>query len=106
MRPEIGFQSAESRPTADDRSKLESIALAGVSKRFSPEFVNRIDAVITYHPLDADVALDRFSITTSPSCSGTCTRGSANVRSTIDVSQPARRLLLEKGSSRNTAPAS
>jgi CheY-like chemotaxis protein len=33
-------------------SKLESIALGAVRKRFSPEFVNRIDAIVTYQPLD------------------------------------------------------
>jgi CheY-like chemotaxis protein len=30
---------------------LESIALGAVRKRFSPEFFNRIDAVVTYSPL-------------------------------------------------------
>ncbi len=34
-------------------SKLESIALGAMKKMFSPEFVNRIDAVITYQPLSA-----------------------------------------------------
>ncbi|MGH9660617.1 MAG: response regulator, partial [Bryobacteraceae bacterium] len=32
---------------------LQGIALNAVKKKFSPEFVNRIDAVITYSPLDA-----------------------------------------------------
>ena len=33
-------------------AKLESIGVAAVRRRFSPEFVNRIDVVITYQPLD------------------------------------------------------
>src|SRR5205807_9446739 len=52
--PDIGFQSSSPRPRADLTSKLESIALGAVRKRFLPEFVNRVDAVVTYQPLDAE----------------------------------------------------
>ena len=55
INPAIGFQSSSSaRPRADLAIKLESIALGAVRKRFSPEFVNRIDAVVTYQPLDIE----------------------------------------------------
>ena len=54
MNPEIGFQSSSPRPRADLTTKLESIALGAVRKRFSPEFVNRIDAVVTYQPLNSE----------------------------------------------------
>lgn len=54
MNPEIGFQSSSPRPRADLTTKLEGIALGAVRKRFSPEFVNRIDAVVTYQPLTAE----------------------------------------------------
>src|SRR5581483_9182370 len=33
-------------------TKVENVALSAVRKRFSPEFVNRIDAIVTYQPLD------------------------------------------------------
>jgi CheY-like chemotaxis protein/MoxR-like ATPase len=54
MVPTFGF--AGGHPESAERAqelagKLESIALAAVKKMFSPEFVNRIDAVITYQPL-------------------------------------------------------
>jgi ATP-dependent Clp protease ATP-binding subunit ClpA/ActR/RegA family two-component response regulator len=53
LHPEFGFQAGVARlDRADVFSKLESIALVSVRKKFSPEFVNRIDAVITYQPLD------------------------------------------------------
>ena len=53
LHPEFGFQAGVARTDrADMFSKLESIALGSVRKKFSPEFVNRIDAVITYQPLD------------------------------------------------------
>jgi len=54
LNPNIGFQSATAKSQTDLTTRLESIALGAVRKRFSPEFVNRIDAVVTYNPLDAD----------------------------------------------------
>jgi CheY-like chemotaxis protein len=52
LHPEFGFQAAVEKERPDLVNKLESIALGSVRKKFSPEFVNRIDAVITYQPLD------------------------------------------------------
>jgi CheY-like chemotaxis protein len=52
VRPDIGFQAVEPRTSTEIATRLESIGLAAVRKRFSPEFLNRIDAVITYRPLD------------------------------------------------------
>jgi len=52
INPEFGFHAGVQTERAELTSKLESIALGSVRKRFSPEFVNRIDAVITYQPLD------------------------------------------------------
>jgi DNA-binding NtrC family response regulator len=54
INPNIGFQSSSPRLRADLHTKLEVIALGAVRKRFSPEFVNRIDAVVTYQPLGID----------------------------------------------------
>jgi ATP-dependent Clp protease ATP-binding subunit ClpA len=55
INPDFGFQSAGSKRTATDlTSKLQNIALVAVRKKFSPEFVNRIDCVITYQPLNAE----------------------------------------------------
>src|SRR2546426_98640 len=52
INPSIGFHSASAKSLTDLTTRLESIALGAVRKRFSPEFVNRIDAVVTYNPLD------------------------------------------------------
>ncbi len=54
INPEFGFQSAVKQERSDLTGTLENIALASVRKKFSPEFVNRIDAVITYQPLDPE----------------------------------------------------
>src|SRR5918911_36806 len=48
IRPDFGFQAAIPREREQLVGKLENVALAAVRKRFSPEFVNRIDAVVTY----------------------------------------------------------
>src|SRR5258706_12292707 len=49
--PDFGFQGGLSAGRPDLGHKLQSIALVAVRKKFSPEFVNRIDCVITYQPL-------------------------------------------------------
>jgi ATP-dependent Clp protease ATP-binding subunit ClpA len=52
--PDFGFEMMASTPREGAARKLEGIGLRAVKRRFSPEFVNRIDAVITYHPLGSD----------------------------------------------------
>src|SRR5437016_12791238 len=52
--PDFGFQAGVKKEKVDLSGKLQAIGLAAVRKKFSPEFVNRIDAVITYQPLDAE----------------------------------------------------
>src|SRR5689334_7408629 len=54
INPDVGFQSVKGMERADLTSKLQNIALVAVRKRFSPEFVNRIDCIITYQPLTAE----------------------------------------------------
>jgi len=54
INPDIGFHSNTPRAATELGTKLEGIALGAVRKRFSPEFVNRIDAIVTYQPLDTE----------------------------------------------------
>ena len=51
LNPDFGFQSVKLGERTDLTNKLQNIALVAVRKRFSPEFVNRIDSIITYQPL-------------------------------------------------------
>lgn len=51
-KPDFGFEAMLPLPPPQDPSRLSSIGMAAVRSRFSPEFVNRIDSVITYKPLD------------------------------------------------------
>lgn len=94
----IGFQRDTLRARADIANKLESIALAAVRKRFSPEFVNRIDAVITYQPLDTealgailDQQLNELQRHVNTRLGARCF--------TLDVSPKSRHFLLRKGTS-------
>src|SRR5207253_762678 len=50
----FGFRRNQPAEPSTIGVKLSSIALGAVRKRFSPEFVNRIDVVITYRPLDEE----------------------------------------------------
>src|SRR3984885_4708022 len=54
INPDFGFQAGAVTERTDLTHKLQNIALVAVRKKFSPEFVNRIDCVITYQPLTAD----------------------------------------------------
>jgi len=54
LNPDFGFESLQPRDNSGQKSKLEGIAMRAVRKQFSPEFVNRIDAVVTYRPLGSE----------------------------------------------------
>ena len=50
-KPDFGFESMIPRKVEAEPAKLKSIGMAAVRQKFAPEFVNRIDSVITYSPL-------------------------------------------------------
>ncbi|HWC18036.1 MAG TPA: AAA family ATPase [Terriglobales bacterium] len=96
--PDFGFEAGAERLRNDLPGKLEAIALAAVRRRFSPEFVNRIDAVITFMPLESE------SLTAILEQHITKLQHHVNTRLgdrcfTIDVSPASRQFLLDKGTS-------
>src|SRR5690242_7220982 len=100
INPDFGFQSAgnKERPAGDLTSKLQAIALVAVRKRFSPEFVNRIDCVITYQPLTPeslaailDHQIDDLQNHVNTRLGSRCF--------TIEVPFESRQFLLKKGTS-------
>jgi len=96
INPNIGFQSATAKSQTDLTTRLESIALGAVRKRFSPEFVNRIDAVVTYNPLDAEaieIILDHDLRTLQDHVNSRL----GERYFSIAVSQEAKQFLLHKG---------
>jgi ATP-dependent Clp protease ATP-binding subunit ClpA len=51
LKPGFGFQGGVAPAQEDVEDKLQAIGMNAVRRKFSPEFVNRVDAVITYRPL-------------------------------------------------------
>jgi len=54
LRPDFGFQAGMPAPAGDLTRKLESIGLTAMRRKFTPEFVNRIDVVTTFLPLSEE----------------------------------------------------
>ena len=61
LRPNFGFEALAARPAGQSR-KLESIGRSAVRRNFSPEFINRIDSVISYRPLDSQAIAAIFDL--------------------------------------------
>ncbi len=99
INPDFGFQSATVTGTREDLGhKLQGIALAAVRRKFSPEFINRIDHVITYRPLDAE----SFAAITDHEIDNLQKHVNSRLGSrcfNIEVPFAARQWLIEKGTS-------
>src|SRR6516225_6950109 len=99
INPDFGFQSVKAgEPRTDLTSKLQNIALVAVRKRFSPEFVNRIDCIITYQPLTVESLSAILDKQISDLQAHVNTR-LGNRSFTLEVPFPTRQFLLEKGTS-------
>lgn len=98
INPDFGFQSAGMPSQSDVTQKLQSIALVAVRKKFSPEFINRIDHVITYQPLNAQsfAAITDHEIENLQSHVNTRL---GNRCFTIEVPFESRQWLIERGTS-------
>jgi ATP-dependent Clp protease ATP-binding subunit ClpA/ActR/RegA family two-component response regulator len=98
INPDFGFQSFRGANRAELSGKLQNIALASVRKRFSPEFVNRIDAVITYQPLSTESLAAILEQQISDLQRHVNTR-LGNRSFTLEVPQEARQFLIDRGTS-------
>lgn len=98
INPHIGFQSGSSKTLPDQTNKIEAIGLAAVRKRFSPEFVNRIDAVVTYRPLDTE-ALEAILDHDVRNLQQHVNSRLGDRCFQIDVLPESRQFLLQKGAS-------
>src|ERR1700761_6021143 len=97
INPDFGFASATVSGTREDLTqKLQGIALVAVRKKFSPEFINRIDHVITYRPLDAE----SFSAIADHEIAGLQSHVNTRLGTrcfTIEVPFETRQWLIERG---------
>ena len=97
IRPRFGLQPGDA---SDPRlhARLEKAAISAVRRHFPPEFVNRIDAVITYEPLGAetlrailDQQLHELQLHIRKRLGGRAFE--------VTVTEAARAFLLERGAS-------
>jgi ATP-dependent Clp protease ATP-binding subunit ClpA len=98
INPDFGFQAGTPRDRVDLTGKLQSIALVSVRKRFSPEFVNRIDSVITYQPL----TMESLSVILDQQIADLQNHVNTRLGNrcfTIEVPFESRQFLLKKGTS-------
>jgi ATP-dependent Clp protease ATP-binding subunit ClpA len=97
LRPDFGFETMVARKK-DSAKRLESIGMNAVRRKFSPEFVNRIDAVITYQPLNAK-ALATIVDQQIEALEQHIVNRLMDRAFEIEVSKGARAFLLRKGTS-------
>ncbi len=98
MRPGFGFESITGNASGATLAKLHHIGMGAVRRKFSPEFVNRIDTVITYQPLDA-AALAEIVDLQIAALELHIENRLAERAFELEVTAAARRYLLAKGTS-------
>jgi ATP-dependent Clp protease ATP-binding subunit ClpA/ActR/RegA family two-component response regulator len=98
IQPRIGFASGEHRRPEQLDESLERIGLRAVKKHFSPEFVNRIDAVVTYRPLSRESLVEILAQNVAELQERVNTRlGHRSFR--IEVAAAAQDFMIERGTS-------
>jgi ATP-dependent Clp protease ATP-binding subunit ClpA len=98
LNPDFGFEALATHPEAGAARKLDAIGMGAVRRKFSPEFVNRIDAIVTYQPLSsaalAEIVDQQIAVLERHIEKRLCERAFE-----LDVGPAVRRFLLEKGTS-------
>ncbi|HCM53538.1 MAG TPA: type VI secretion system ATPase TssH, partial [Candidatus Magasanikbacteria bacterium] len=92
QRGELGFQETGKKSKAQEEDRMKEKVMEGLKEHFKPEFLNRIDEIITFHPLDkpeirsiVDLQLARVG------------KRLTEQRITLDVSAKAKDWLAKKG---------
>lgn len=100
LTPSMGFkqEGAETKPE-EDLTKLHAIGLSAAKKKFSPEFINRIDAIITYKPLSEEIINDILEIQIEQ-LQHHIHRRLGSRAFNIDINKQAKEFLIGKGVSK------
>jgi len=98
LRPDFGFEQMTGVERKDSGKRLEGIGMNAVRRKFSPEFVNRIDAVITYQPLSGK-ALSMIVDQQIEALERHIAHRLMEKAFQIDVRDSARKFLVHKGTS-------
>jgi len=101
--PNFGFQAMLARASLPGvgqatLAKLQRVGMGAVKRRFSPEFVNRIDAVVTYQPLGRD-SMERILDHQIANLNRHIRERLAEEVFQVELSADARAILLERGTS-------
>jgi ATP-dependent Clp protease ATP-binding subunit ClpA len=98
VRPDFGFQAGAAAPGGRCAGKLENVGRTAARRRFSPEFLNRVDRILTYQPLDETALaeiLDQHIAEFQRHVEARLGPGSVD----IDIPPETRRALLRRGTS-------
>jgi ATP-dependent Clp protease ATP-binding subunit ClpA len=93
----FGFARATGAAGADFK-RMDRAARAAVKRKLPPEFVNRIDAMVTYRPLSADAMNEILDMEMAALAAHICRR-LGDRAFCIRLLPNARRFLLERGTS-------
>ena len=94
----FGYPAEGRKPARERQTKLSRIALSEVRRRFSPEFVNRIDEIVTYRPLSHE-ALEGILDLQLGQIRGHIRSRLGPAGFELEVSSRARKFLLAEGTS-------
>jgi ATP-dependent Clp protease ATP-binding subunit ClpA len=98
LRPVFGFEAGVERPPEETSRKLGSIGEQAARKKFSPEFLNRIDRIITYRPLGEESLAEILDLHIEELRRHVSARlGPRSFE--VEVPEETRRLILRKGTS-------
>ena len=99
LRPGFGFEAIARNSSGATLQKLHHIGMGAVRRKFAPEFVNRIDTVITYQPLDARALAEIVDLQIA-ALELHIENRLAERAFELEVTAAARQYLLTKGTSR------
>ena len=98
VRPDFGFQPCGAVASGVTAGKLENVGRGAARRKFPPEFLNRIDRILTYRPLDEEALAEILDQHIAEFQRHVDARlGPRSVD--IDVPPETRRALLRRGTS-------
>jgi ATP-dependent Clp protease ATP-binding subunit ClpA len=98
LNPDFGFEPLVAAPGSDKAAKLQGIGMNALRRSFAPEFINRIDAVVTYQPLSPEALAAILDEHVRELQEHLDKRLGLNTFK-LEVPARARRFLLERGTS-------
>ena len=106
LRPRLGFTTAQSERARTSgevdeamTGKLARIGVEAARRKFTPEFMNRIDKVVVFRPLGSD-QLRKIVGLELATLQQRIIRAAGSVPFVMNLTEPARKFLLTEGTDR------